>query len=307
MKRINWNRWLIVATATTLFTIVVILAGCSHKGKTQPVSSSIPTEIKMAELPLDPQTELSDTTNMSAQNLQFTGNNTFTEVDNNGDGLFEALQVNVEVQTSASGEYTIFGVLEKGGTNIADRPTFESMLFTAATFTNGAATHNVDLAFSGEQIFRSGQDGPYDLFLLGVGPNNESAEGTFPTPAIDHTLYGEVSAVLTGATASAVDTDNDGDFDFIKVAVDIDVRIGGDFSLQGDLSKKNVSIVEAGSASNLGAGMHTVDLQFPGSELRRSGQDGPYSGTVNLLDATGHTLQSLSFATQSYASGSFND
>jgi hypothetical protein len=181
------------------------------------------------------------------------------------------------------------------------------MGLTHANFTNGAGTHNVDIAFSGELIFRSGQDGPYDLSLYGVGPNDESAHETFLTPAIDRTQYGEVLAVLTGATDSAVDSDNDGDFDFVKVAVDINLRTGGDFSLLGDLYLNNGSIVSAHRASNLGVGMHTVELQFPGSELRRSGQDGPYSGSVSLLDATGHILQSLSFTTQPYTSSSFSD
>ncbi|KPK08030.1 MAG: hypothetical protein AMJ56_12285 [Anaerolineae bacterium SG8_19] len=104
-------------------------------------------------------------------------------------------------------------------------------MFTTATFANGSATHKIDIAFSGEQIFRSSQDGPYDLVLFGVGPSNESAQATFSTPAIVHTKYGEVPAVLTAATNSAVDVDNDGDFDFVNVAVNINVRVAENFRL----------------------------------------------------------------------------
>lgn len=295
-------RWVIIVTASAL---VIVFTACTGMGiETHPVSS-VPTETKMAELPSDPPARLSGTKTISAQNPQFTGNNTFTDVDNNGDGLFEALLVNVEVQSSAPGEYSIFGVLQKGGADIANRPAFESMMFTTATFANGSATHKIDIAFSGEQIFRSSQDGPYDLVLFGVGPSNESAQATFSTPAIVHTKYGEVPAVLTAATNSAVDVDNDGDFDFVNLAVNINVRVAENFRLQGDLSKNNASIVGAGGVFDLGSGTHTVDLQFPGSALRQSGEDGPYDGTVNLIDATGHTLQSLTFVTQAYESDTF--
>lgn len=296
-------RWVIIVTASAL---VIVFTACTGMGiETHPVSST-PTETKMAELPSDPPARLSGTKTISAQNPQFTGNNTFTEVDNNGDGLFEALLVNVEVQSSAPGEYSIFGVLQKGGADIANRPAFESMMFTTATFANGSATHNIDIAFSGEQIFRSSQDGPYDLVLFGVGPSNESAQATFSTPAIVHTKYGEVPAVLTAATYSAIDINDDGDFDFVNLAVDINVRVAENFRLQGDLSKNNASIVGAGGVFDLGSGTHTVDLQFPGSALRQSGEDGPYDGTVNLIDATGHTLQSITFVTQAYESDTFS-
>lgn len=241
------------------------------------------------------------------QNFLFTGNNTFTEVDANGDGIYEALQVTVEVHTSASGEYSISGSLGRGNTSVATTPSFEHQGVTHASFTSGAGVsrHKVNIAFSGEQIFRSGLDGPYDLFLSGVGPDTAFAQETFTTSAIDHTRYGEVPVVLTTATDRAIDSDNDGDFDFLTVEITINVRVGGKFFLQSDLSKNNVSIVGAGSVFNLETGKRLVSLQFSGLELRRSGQDGPYSGTVSLIDATGHTLQSISFTTQSYRSSSF--
>ena len=303
-EKVSMAWWVMLVT---LVIPALVFVACTSKRIEPHPESSIPTETKVAELTFDSPSRLTGTETMSAENLQFTGKNTFTEVDNNGDGLFDALQVNIEVKTSASGEYSISGYLHKGDVIIANTPSYWSMGLTHAYFTNGAGTHNIEIAFSGELIFRSGQDGPYELSLSGVGPNAESAHETFITPAIDHTQFGEVRAVVTEATDSAIDSDNDGDFDFIKVAVAINVRVGGDYSLLGDLNLDNGSIVSAHSTSNLQAGMRTVDLQFPGAELYRSGQDGPYSGTVTLLDATDQTLQSLSFTTQAYTSSKFND
>ena len=216
-----------------------------------------------AALPIDLQTGLTAPGIMKVQSLTFTGNNTFTEVDDNGDGFFEALRATVEVQTTTPGAHSVLGILRKGGVDIANRPAFESVLFTSATFDEAAGTYTVDLDFSGEQIFRSGEDGPYDLFVFSIDPNNDSADDTFTTPFFDHTDYGEVPATMTGVTDAAVDTDSDGDFDLVRVSVDVTVRVGGDFSLQGDLSKGGASLVGAGSAVSLTPGTHRPSMKPP--------------------------------------------
>ena len=81
--------------------------------------------------------------------------------------------------------------------------------------------------------------------------------------------------------------------------------------VSGDLpdqqsGREDTSIAGAGSAFNLGTGMDTLILQFSGLTLRQSRVNGPYDGTVNLMDATGHTLQSLAFVTKDYAWDSFS-
>ena len=68
-----------------------------------------------------------------------------------GDGLFEAAVAQVQVQVLVAGDYSLVGVLEKDGRAVSHRPSWESA--------------GESLAFSGEEIFLSGKDGPYHLVL----------------------------------------------------------------------------------------------------------------------------------------------
>ena len=122
--------------------------------------------------------------------IKFTGNVTYRTVDKNGDGIAEQLAADVEVEILTAGEYTVVGRLKKGGQMIANRPNFDSMLFSKAPLNGAPGLHSVSLTFSGEQIFQSGTDGPYDLALVAVGASSH-AKVTVPTPAYSHTQFGE--------------------------------------------------------------------------------------------------------------------
>lgn len=258
-----------------------------------------------APTPLTPPKVLLASVLTKASGISFTGNVSFDLLDDNLDGLAEALTAEVEVRLDAAGQYTVIGFLQKGGQPIASRPAWESMLPAEVTLDEISGTYDVTLQLSGEQIYRSAQDGPYDLVLEAIAAGG-STSATFATPAYDHTAFGEIDARLTGATEAAVDADADGDLDFIEVTLDLDVRLAGDFRLQGALGKGGQSVADAASSLHLAAGAPQVVLRFEGASIRRSGLDGPYDGSVNLIDAGGHTIDSLTFTTGPYSAGSFS-
>ncbi|MCP4659986.1 MAG: DUF11 domain-containing protein [bacterium] len=237
--------------------------------------------------------------------IEFTGNATYDLLDDDLDGFAEALIANVEIRLNTTGEYTIIGELQKGGKLIANRPAWESMMLVRTNLDEISGTYMVDLQFSGEQIFRSGEGGPYDLLLEGIAATGFTTT-TLATPAYDRTLFGEVDARLTGVAEAAVDAGGDGGFDYVEVTLGLDVRLDGDFRLQGALDKDGQTVVDAGTAVSLGAGAPQVALQFDGAKIRRAGADGPYDGTVNLIDADGHTIDSITFTTAPYTADSFS-
>ena len=237
--------------------------------------------------------------------IEFTGNATYSPLDENLDGIAEALTAQVEVRLNTAGAYIVLATLEKGGQLIADRPAWESMLPVSVDLDQISGTYTVTLKLSGEQIYRSGVDGPYDLVLYGIASSSFST-ATLSTPNYNHTSFGETPAHLTGVSEQAVDTNGDGKFEFIDVTLGLDVRLASELRLQGALDKDGQTLVSAGITQSLGAGAPQVTLRFDGSNLRRSGVDGPYDGSVNLIDSTGHTIDGIRFTTRPYSAGSFS-
>jgi hypothetical protein len=295
-EKVDIGRWTIIVVAAIL---AMGLCSCVTREKKSPPAGAVPARTQV--LSPEPTGTLSRPETASSPALRLAGNMAFTAVDANRDGLNEALVVTVEVQTAVAGQYAVSGYLQKDGSLVANRPRFETALDSRAAFEDGAGTHAVDISFSGEQIFRSGEDGPYDLFLSVIGPDRAFARETFTTPAVVHTQYGEIPYRLTGASDSALDSDNDGDFDVVNLAVGVTVRVPGAFTLQGAVSDRDNTIAVASGEFEPGVGTHTVDLQIPASALRHAGEDGPYEATVSLIDASGHTLESILFTTQAYA------
>ena len=178
------------------------------------------------------------------------------------------------------------------------------MLPVRASLDEISGTYTVTLKFSGEQIDRSGLDGPYDLVLHGIAANG-STSATLATPTYAHTLFGESPARLTGVSEVAVDSNGDGKYEAIDVTVDLGVRLPGELRLQGTLEKDGQTLVDAGMTQTLAAGPRQVVLRFDGRKIRRSGLDGPYHGSINLIDAEGHTIDGITFTTRPYAASSF--
>lgn len=240
----------------------------------------------------------------SESGIEFTGNVDFDLVDDDLNGLAEALTAEVEVRLHGSGRYMIFGTLEKGGQLVANGPAWESALFVTGTIDGISGTHSVTLRFSGEQVFRSQLDGPYELVLHTIG-TGDSPSAKLPTPILQHTQFGELPARLLGISDAAMDTDDDGKYEFLEATVDLEVRVESELHLQGGLSKEGQSIADHGVSQFLAPGARQVALQFDGAKIRRSGLDGPYRVSVTLDDASSATIDGLYSTTEFYDASSF--
>ena len=236
--------------------------------------------------------------------FQFPGGANYQPVDANGDGIYEALTVDVDLDIQTAGTYTVLGALQKGTTLIANRPSNNSQLFTQVSFTAEPGTRTVTLSFSGEQIFQSSEDGPYDLVVYAIGENGYTST-TLQTPAYSYLSFGELATAITGVSDEGVDENSDGKLEGIRANVDVNGRTAGNYRLLGSLIKDGTTLVNADTEVAITAGQQTIPLVFPGLPLKRSGQDGPYEGAVSLLDANGHTVAGLGFVTQPYSASAF--
>jgi len=240
----------------------------------------------------------------SAAGLSFSGA-TFETVDDNGDGVADALLAHVQVQVLTAGTYIVSGTLRYGTTLVASRPQSQSMLDTHATVSGGVGSHVVDLRFSGEEIFQAGLDGPWSLDLLGGGSSGWTTS-TLTTPAYPAAGFGESPVGITAASDEGVDTDGNGIFDNVGVSASIRVRTSGHYRVQVTFDKNGRTLGQAASEADFSPGAQTVSLQIPGQRLRRAAIDGPYSVVVEVTDAAGRRLADRRFASQSYTAATFD-
>jgi hypothetical protein len=140
----------------------------------------------------------------SAQGIRFTGVVTFRLADADGDDLAEALVADIEVEVLTPGTYSLTGALSKSGRLISQRPGWNYESFSWASLEADRGTHTTSLAFSGEDIFRSGEDGPYELDVQVLGEESD-ASLTVSSPPYDHSRFGEVGASIAGASEEPLD------------------------------------------------------------------------------------------------------
>jgi hypothetical protein len=236
--------------------------------------------------------------------LQFPGSASFRPLDTNGDGIAESLAVDIDLTILDSGSYMVWGGLSKNGVAISGRRTFKSVSSNDVSFQAEPGSRKVTLLFSGEDIFESGEDGPYSLTVHATG----LAETTLQTPAYDHRAFGEIPGFVTGVSEEAVDSDGDGKLDGIRATVDLNIRVAGDYLVAGNLIKDDKSLARADTELALVPGQQTVSILFPGLPLKRSGEDGPYHGVIALSNSDGSEYRQvggLSFSTQAYRADDF--
>lgn len=227
------------------------------------------------------------------QTIRFTGEVEYVPVDANADGYYDTLEAHVEVEILQSGNFLVLGTLEKEGRHIANRPAYESMLFSSANISAQRGITTAAISFSGEQILLSGEDGPYELTLYAIGDPGHSSI-TVHTPAFDHTRFAEIGARLKGVTHVAVDADGDGMIEAFESSLEVEVRTPGDYFLQGNLRSGELE-VNTGKRFTVPWGVHFLKLTFSVPPMRRAELILPFEGVVNILDMRQHTLGSLEF------------
>lgn len=117
------------------------------------------------------QTQAYQLSQLQRPPLALTGAVTDQAFDDNGNGLYDRLVVDVEVSALRSGVYS-------WSFKLTDRSLHE-LGFGAGSAFLPAGTHTIRVAFDGQQIGLSGADGPYllqDLLMFGVGASLVTSE-----------------------------------------------------------------------------------------------------------------------------------
>jgi hypothetical protein len=224
------------------------------------------------------------------KNIRFTGSARFDLLDENSDGLMDALLMESEFVTSAEGHFGFFAQLWKDGDIVASGARyFMAAPITAGPYSGPAGIHTNQFRFSGEQIYLSGKDGPY-LVWASAGPRKpDTGAGDvleIETPPYSHLQFGEIGARVKSVSDSLIDYDDDGLFEALRATAEISVRAAGDyhtnFYLYSDAGPHNLGAQYRTTA--LTPGTHVVEADFDGGDISRQGTDGPWIIHVYLRE-----------------------
>jgi hypothetical protein len=244
---------------------------------------------------------------MPSQTVAVVVNNAiFEPVDDDGDARFDKLKVTLPIAFAAAGFYNITALLQKNGSSVANRPANNDAREVAQLFNAPfAGTHDIELAFSGQQIFASKENGPYELSVSLVDSAANNVAVTATSPAYQYIDFGEVKAVLTALSEHSVDTDADNLFDILQVDAVMSASIAGQYWLKATLLGGAETIENVLLPVTLEEGINTFSVGFSGVRIYRGEIDGPYEVVVNLSNQDDETLNSLSLQTQGYSYSEF--
>ena len=259
----------------------------------------------------------------------FPGPHADASVDMDADGLADFLEMTADVQVNVAGHYSLYGSLsEKAASDVVRMIAYGSADVDLAT-----ADTQVLLRFRGDQIRRTGVDGPWDFSLTLYGPvDDRYLNGTIPAdsgflrPGI--VFYPEM---LCGSTATyradafddtpeflrytgrfeeaTPDEDADGLHDALVLRAEVDVLVPAAFDVSGVLLPVGGSVEVARTAgwAWLPEGRQWVEFVFPGPQIRGSGVDGPYAATLSLTPMEGGIDPVTTFVTLAYRATDFDD
>jgi len=222
-------------------------------------------------------------------------------VDIDGDGLYEYLGVSVGINVTSAGNYTAFGELNFNNTFITTRRSGNNQAGEFYSFSAGIGIKTINLSFSGNDIFKSGMSGSYNVSLILLNINSSLVDNkTYCTSTYCFSQFREVPAFITGATDYGEDLDHDGLFDILVVKIDVNASRIMDCTVNGILGINATLVSSAFNKTSLKVGTNVIRLNFDGREVMKSMMNGPYTLTVSLSDNRSLEIDSKEFSTQTY-------
>jgi pimeloyl-ACP methyl ester carboxylesterase len=236
----------------------------------------------------------------------FTGTFRDSGVDTDGDGFFNQLRLEADLDVTDAADYRIFAVLEDANGN-----THEANVVT--TLAPGPAT--VQLNFDGEAIFQNGVDGPYTLSVIRLAEESglalmpvDELTAAYQTAAYSFTDFQHAPILLTGVgSSSGRDVNGNGLFDFLDVRVQVRVDVTTYYQWSARLT--DVDGTDLGFFASYGfftSGLNDLTFSFPGEPIGANAVDGPYFVSSLIVFGAGDSLVAQrAFATDAFLASQF--
>lgn len=208
----------------------------------------------------------------------------FDNRDGNGDGVFEALTAELELEVRQEGKYFVRGALLKKKTAITDRPDGRTPYVSGDVVSGKPGSYKARLAFSGQDIYQFGKSGPYKLRIWVT-----DSDGTRhhvvnrKTEPQSHGKFGELSAFIEGVETRWVSEPRSAELTLV-VEARLAVRVPETFVVQLRLAQDGKTLAHTGArcaGECRRAGTVSLRLEAP---VGRSRRDAPYQLTLSPFE-----------------------
>ncbi|MCO5204717.1 MAG: hypothetical protein M9928_06785 [Anaerolineae bacterium] len=237
---------------------------------------------------------------VAAGGSSFTGDFADRGVDDDGDGLYDELQVDVAVDVDSADTYRVTAQLRDSGETVIATGSMAGVLATGV--------QTVTLTFDGLTIFDNGVDGPYEIAQLALVEDGDPdllmvdyMPVAYTTAPYLLTDFQRPDIFLTGISAdSGIDTDTDGYYNQLDVSVEVDLKNADFYEWSAELVDGDGTVIDFDAQSgSLAAGLESITFTFDGAAIVDNRVDGPYY-VKNLLmfgQSLGANLLKLDVAT----------
>lgn len=219
-----------------------------------------------------------------------TGTVTDDGVDDDSDGRFDRIALQIPVDVVKAGTYRAFVRLKTAG---------GQELLRSAEADLPTGLNGIEVDFEAEALRELGEDGPYrialvDLLFLGAqgATAADRLENAGSTRAYQLSELDRPNLMLTGATSDqGVDDDGDGLFDRLLVEIEVDAASAGFYSWSLKLAGSDLNEIDFATGTGfLPAGLNRLGVAFDGEKIGAAGLDGPYPLRDLLLFGGGSSL-----------------
>jgi PGF-pre-PGF domain-containing protein len=204
--------------------------------------------------------------------------------DTDNDGLLDYLMIKAQVVVATAGEYSFRSELRDSNGDLRIAETWATQSFESP------GNYEVNLEFSGNQIYQSGQFGPFRVSLVVEDPSTQYRVENSQALSISgysYFLFKSSKAMLTHVyTDNALDTNADNYFEYLNVDVGVRVTENGRYYLEGSLQDNNWNWITWAKTENdmdTSVENYTLTISFDGSQIRRSQENGPYKVYIRLM------------------------
>ena len=206
-------------------------------------------------------------------------------IDDNDNGYFDKLAVDVVVDVGQAGNYEVTAVL----TTPDDKWSTLALFTTYATKTPLATGVNtITLGFDGKALRGSGHHGAYQVKSISVDYFGEefygsatvaSARNPYTTGVYAATQFEGAELSVVKASSAVVDDSGDGLYDQLEISVTFTIQARGNYSWLGSLVDKYGNLITRANDRGWLYSKTPAVFTFSGPRLRQVGRSGPYTLT----------------------------